>query len=78
MSMMYAALVAGVLGIAGAASAVQEVPAAQLPPESATNPLLSSPGRNPFRDIFIRPGTQPDVSRPAAPSSDAQPRIVWE
>ena len=75
MSMMLVAAVVGVLGI-GVASGLQEVPSAQLAPESQTNPLLVSPGKNPFGNIFIRPGTQPDAPRPAAPSRDAHPRIV--
>ena len=76
MTMSHVAVVVGVLGITGAQIPAVQEPAAQLAPESSPNPLLVSQGKNPFGNIFIRPGTQPDVSRSAGPSGDPQPRII--
>ena len=86
MAMMHVAVVVGVLGMTLGAPgaqvpAVQE-PAAQRAPESAPNPWLVPPGKDPFGKIFLSPPTQ-DRRIPGHPemrdmtrSSDAQPRVV--
>ena len=91
MAMMHVAVVVGVLGMALGAPGAQvppvQEPAAQLAPESATTPWLVPPGKDPFDNIFISPRTQAerripghpqmsDMTRSAAQSSDARPRIV--
>jgi hypothetical protein len=84
MAMMRVAVVVGVMGVPlGAQVPPAQEPAAQVAPESATNPWLVPPGKDKFGNLFISPGTQTDRRIPRHPqmrdmtrSNDAQPRIV--
>ena len=86
MAMMYVAVVVGVMGMTLGARGAQvptvQEPATQPAPESATNPWLVPPGKDPFDHIFVSPRTQEGripggpLMRDMTRFSDAQPRIV--